>query len=57
VEACDRCGFRALFVVTLSNGQTLTLCGHHGAEHASALVAAGATVAEMDGEAVLVSQT
>jgi hypothetical protein len=57
METCDRCGSRALFIVTLSNGSTLTLCGHHGAEHAAALVEAGASVTQMDGEQVLVPQT
>lgn len=50
METCDACGWRATFVVTLSNGDKLTLCGHHTTQHTAALVASGASIAAIGNE-------
>ncbi len=39
METCDRCGARA-YVSVLTGCGLLTLCRHHGHEHAEALSAA-----------------
>lgn len=58
MDVCDACGYvadvpahpsavsRAYVLVTLPSGRSLTLCGHHYAEHELALAASGAVVTD-----------
>jgi hypothetical protein len=49
MDICDQCGAAACVRVAVTDAQHLDFCGHHYAEHAMALLAAGYRVLDRRG--------
>ena len=50
-DTCDQCGAAACVCVAVTDAQHLDFCGHHYAEHAMTLLAAGYRVLDRRGVA------
>ena len=51
MDTCDQCGAAACVRVAVTDAQCLDFCGHHYAEHAMTLLAAGYRVLDRRGVA------